>query len=337
MRTLPKAIVATIAAGGLALSLAACSTSSDPAASSSSAAAVVCADSGTESDSVKVTGEFGKDIKATFDTPLTAESTQLTQITEGSGTAAASGDTVTMSYAIYNGTSGDLIDSIGDTDDATVPFVLDATQLLPGMVTAFSCAKPGSEAVAVIPAADAFGDTGSETLGIAAGDSLVVVFKVSDVATATPTPEALDVTTLPQAATGEPQEPVEGFPTVVLADDGEPTITIPSEDPPTDLQVEVLKKGDGDTVTDTSTVYVQYTGVVWKTGEVFDSSWSRGEVSSFPVSGVITGFKDGLVGQTVGSQVVIVIPPDQGYGDTEQSTIPANSTLVFVVDIVAIQ
>ena len=86
---------------------------------------------------------------------------------------------------------------------------------------------------------------------------------------------------------------------------------------------------------------VKYTG--WLTnGKQFDSSWDRDSTIDADLfsdsSGqhqVIEGWQKGLVGQTVGSQVLLVIPPDQAYGDKEQGSIPANSTLVFVIDILA--
>ena len=99
----------------------------------------------------------------------------------------------------------------------------------------------------------------------------------------------------------------------------------------------MLKKGDGETVADGASVTVHYTGVIWATGETFDSSWTRGEPATFSTSGVVEGFSAALVGQTVGSQVLAVIPPAQGYGDTppESSGIGATDTLVFVIDILA--
>ncbi len=84
---------------------------------------------------------------------------------------------------------------------------------------------------------------------------------------------------------------------------------------------------------------VHYTGVIYASGEQFDSSWDRGEPSSFPigVGGVIAGWDEGLVGQTVGSQVLLVIPPEQGYGadGNPDAGISGTDTLVFVVDILA--
>jgi peptidylprolyl isomerase len=75
--------------------------------------------------------------------------------------------------------------------------------------------------------------------------------------------------------------------------------------------------------------------VSWTTGEVFDSSWQRGVPASFSTDGVIAGFRDGLVGQTVGSRVIITIPPDLGYGPYEAGS-PASGTIVFVVDILGV-
>lgn len=84
---------------------------------------------------------------------------------------------------------------------------------------------------------------------------------------------------------------------------------------------------------------VQYKG--WLLGgdasKPFDSSWSRGGPATFSLSQVVKGWTNGLAGQTVGSQVLLVVPPSEGYGDTAQNGIPANSTLVFVVDILSAQ
>jgi peptidylprolyl isomerase len=125
---------------------------------------------------------------------------------------------------------------------------------------------------------------------------------------------------------------------VKLAANGEPTITVPKTDAPTALKIADLKKGTGKTVKTGDTVTVHYTGVVWSTGAVFDSSWTRGQPASFATTGVIPGFGKALVGQKVGSQVIAVIPPADGYGSSvpaNQTAITATSTLVFVVDILA--
>jgi peptidylprolyl isomerase len=135
-------------------------------------------------------------------------------------------------------------------------------------------------------------------------------------------------------ATGEDQEAPAGFPTVKLDDDGKPTVTMPDGDAPADLQIATLKAGDGDEVQDGDSVTVQYQGSLWASGEVFDQSWGRAP-ATFQTSGVVPGFSKALVGQKVGSQVIAVIPPSEGYGEAGQpdAGISGTDTLVFVIDI----
>ena len=105
------------------------------------------------------------------------------------------------------------------------------------------------------------------------------------------------------------------------------------------LLIEEIRVGSGDTAVSGQFVSVHYTG--WLTdGTQFDSSWDKNttleaDMYSGGQHGVIEGWQKGLIGQTVGSQVLLVVPPDQAYGDKKQGSIPANSTLVFVVDILA--
>ena len=100
----------------------------------------------------------------------------------------------------------------------------------------------------------------------------------------------------------------------------------------------LLKKGTGATVASGDTVTVQYQGVNWRTGKVFDQSWGRA-VAQFPTTGVVKGFATGMVGQTVGPQVVVVIPPADGYGSkgNSQAGIKGTDTLVFVIDILDVK
>ena len=105
----------------------------------------------------------------------------------------------------------------------------------------------------------------------------------------------------------------------------------------TETEVAVLKQGDGAVVGAGDLVTVQYRGVKWSDGSEFDSSWSRDAApSQFPTSGVVPGFKMALEGQKVGSQVVVAMPPKDGYGEGETNdTDLTGETLVFVVDILA--
>ncbi|KUJ65810.1 hypothetical protein ACZ90_43320 [Streptomyces albus subsp. albus] len=75
---------------------------------------------------------------------------------------------------------------------------------------------------------------------------------------------------------------------------------------------------------------------MWKDKKTFDSTYETGKTQTFPLSQVtLKGLKNGLVDKKVGSRVLLVIPPDQAFGDQQQQAIPKNSTLVFAVDILA--
>lgn len=116
-----------------------------------------------------------------------------------------------------------------------------------------------------------------------------------------------------------------------------PTITIPSEPPADALVTKTLVTGTGPVVQAGDLLVVNYLGETWDDGNVFDSSFDRGQPASFPigVGKVIAGWDAALVGQTVGSRVVMAIPPSLGYGDAGQpdAKISGDDTLVFVVDI----
>ena len=146
--------------------------------------------------------------------------------------------------------------------------------------------------------------------------------------------EVVDARTIPARAEGEPVAPVAGLPTVKLADNGEPSITPVDGPPPADLKAQPLIKGAGPAVVSGQTLTLHYSGWLWD-GTAFDSSWDGAPFSTKIGTGaVIPGWDQGLVGQTVGSQVLLVIPPALGYGDAGSGEkIPGDSTLVFVVDI----
>ncbi len=117
-----------------------------------------------------------------------------------------------------------------------------------------------------------------------------------------------------------------------------PTLQFPSATAPEGLKVEVLEKGDGPVVKAGDQLTCNYLGQVWG-GEVFDNSYDLGEPLVFPIGmgWVIEGWDQGLVGQTVGSRVLLSIPSDLGYGPAGQPAagIKGDDTLVFVTDIIA--
>ena len=141
---------------------------------------------------------------------------------------------------------------------------------------------------------------------------------------------ALVVDVLPDRAVGEPIEPTSDLPTVTLnPDTGEPSISIPSTlAEPTTVQSETLIQGTGPQVEEGSYILVNYKGVRWADGSEYASSWPVGTApfsTQIGTGQVIPAWDQALLDQTVGSQVLIVAPPQYGY--------PEEGTLVFVVDI----
>jgi peptidylprolyl isomerase len=151
-------------------------------------------------------------------------------------------------------------------------------------------------------------------------------------------PLVLVIDVLPTRASGERVEPRAGLPTVTLSDDGSPVVSIPADTPPpSDLVVQPLIRGTGPQIEVGEVVTVRFTGVAWASGEVFDSTWDTPEGAEavqsvmIGIGQVIEGWDQGLLEQTVGSQVLLVVPPPLGYGGTSHPL--ADQTLVYVVDI----
>ena len=115
-----------------------------------------------------------------------------------------------------------------------------------------------------------------------------------------------------------------------------PDVTIPDEQPPTELVIEDLTVGDGDEAAAGQQVTVHYVGVSWLTGEQFDASWDRMEPFAFGLGQgqVIAGWDEGVQGMKIGGRRRLTIPPAKGYGAAGAGGVIApNETLVFVVDL----
>lgn len=131
-------------------------------------------------------------------------------------------------------------------------------------------------------------------------------------------------------------ESAAGLPAVTANAGEAPTITPPTGDAPTTLQTQDIIVGSGTEVLPTSTLTVHYTLMTWSNGAIVESSWSSAQPATFPLSGVIAGWQQGLPGTKVGGRRLLVIPADLGYGPNGSGPIGPNETLIFVVDIIAV-
>ncbi|WP_149204419.1 FKBP-type peptidyl-prolyl cis-trans isomerase [Actinotalea subterranea] len=264
-----------------------------------------CTPEAAPTGEVTVTGEPGAVPTLEYEKPLTVDEPTVEVIWEGDGPEVADGQAVLVDYYAEAGSDGSVV---GETYSAEPKaYLMSAEALGMDIYEALSGQHVGARVLHLVPAAG-----GQEA----------------------PTVAVFDI--LPTRASGEALEAREGLPTVELGDDGEPAVTMPAAEPPADLVVQPLIRGLGPQVEPGQVITVQYTGLKWSDGSVFDSSWGPGKLPApFPigVGSVIEGWDEGLVEQTVGSQVLLVIPPRLGYGGTENEL--AAETLVFVVDILA--
>jgi FKBP-type peptidyl-prolyl cis-trans isomerase len=307
------------------LAVAGCSSSSSTSASSSASAAAT-----DTYQSVSVTGSFGKAPKVTIPKETGTGALLAKTLIQGSGAKLTTADGLVGNYVAYDW-SGKTSKLLGSSYTSGSPSLF-VGQLLPGLETALIGQKLGSRVLAVIPPKDAFGTTGNSQEGIGAKDTLVFVIDMDSTFPTSTVPG-----TQSSASLGS------SLPTVTPPKAGStagPTIAVPAKvTAPKALQVKTLITGTGAKVKSGQDVAVQYTGVIWRTGKVFDSSWSRNQPFTTVIGEgqVIKGWDTGLVGQTVGSRVLLVVPPAQGYGTAGASTagIKGTDTLVFVVDILA--
>lgn len=114
---------------------------------------------------------------------------------------------------------------------------------------------------------------------------------------------------------------------------------MPKGPPPKSLALTDLVEGIGHLATEGSTVTVQYVGVIYGSGKKFDSSWDHGEPFTFKLGAgkVIPGWEEGIQGMEVADRRELVVPPDLAYGNQQAGSIPPNSTLIFVVEMLKVK
>ncbi|MFC5337861.1 FKBP-type peptidyl-prolyl cis-trans isomerase [Leucobacter denitrificans] len=296
-----------------------------------------CLAPGSASKTIEVTGEVGNDLEITSETPVSVEATERSVLKEGEGESPTADQTIEVAMSMFNGADGTSLQQV-----ATSPIPAAQEQLATWAYEGIRCAVPGEQIAIVTPYADVFGTAAAEETGlegITEEDSIVIVMEFGEVAdsAASTEPGTLEADELLSRAEGKAVAAPDGFPTVKLDDDGAPTITMPEGvDAPTELSIATIIEGDGETVQAGDRVYVNYRGVIWRTGEEFDSSWSRGAPTDFLTTQVIGGFQKALEGQKVGSQIISVVPAeDGGYGaaSLEQMGHEPDDVMVFVLDI----
>ncbi|MDR1295279.1 MAG: FKBP-type peptidyl-prolyl cis-trans isomerase [Bifidobacteriaceae bacterium] len=253
-----------------------------------------------------------------FEPPLDVLEPATRVIWEGDGAEIDEGDPIMFQFVVFDGQDGSVVDSTYEQEEPeSLVVTADTTEAT--LMEALVGLKEGARLIYATP--------GTYSAEAESGES------------ASPTPTGgrfLAITVelvaeLPTEASGEPVPPVEGLPTVSDGENG-PTIDIPDTEAPTELISQDLILGTGAGVEEDQTAVVRYTGWLWD-GTPFASNWAETTAAALPVSAMLGGWRDGIVGHAVGSRVLTIVPPALGYGGAGNEAVPPGATLVFVTDI----
>ncbi len=327
MRKTPALLSAVAVAAVVIASLAGCS-------SSASAACAPAYASGSASKIVKATATT-----ASFPTPLIAKTPQVSVSKAGKGSPIQNGDQVDYTFSIYNGKTGENIGGATSPQRAGAVTTAKATSIIQALI----CTAPGERFTLVSTVKQAFGK-GAGGTQFADGLTVVVVIDVKD--------------HFLGKANGVNQLPLDGMPSVITAVNGQPGIVIQELDKPTTLRVSTIKAGSGPVVKKNDTVHLKYSGwswpassgdkpIIWPGGTssggtpVPDghATWTSDQAADIKVtsSGLPVGLYKALIGAKVGSQILVVIPPKDGFGQSSSSYgFAPTDTVIMVIDVLGI-
>ena len=278
---------------------------------------------GSTLDELEIAGEVGSNPEVTWDGELEADKIETKVVTEGDGDEIETGDQVFAHIWIGNGFTQEQAYSTYD-DEAAQLLTVDEAQLSPLFLAGLEGQTVGSRVAIAASAKTAFGEAGNPQINIGNEDTVLTVVDM--------------ISTVEDGPEGKNQKAPSWVPSLQGDEDAPTGFDFVGTPEPTDkFRTAVLVEGEGEVVETGQTIAVNYLGQVYDGKKPFDGSYSGGQPASFAigVGSVVEGWDQALVGQTIGSRVVLAIPPDLGYGDkgNEQAGIKGTDTLYFVVDI----
>ena len=266
---------------------------------------------------VSATGGFGEEPEVTVPDPWAITTTQWQVLVQGTGSVVATTGLVQANYYGVNARTGVVFD---ESYTGGKPVTLDMRQIIPGWIKACTDQKVGSRLLVAITGADGYDSIGgNESVGIEIDDTLVFVIDIvqTEIPVSTGTPVTVTNPDLPT---------VEG-------ESDHPTLNIPSQEAPTELVVQTLIKGQGPTVVAEDSIEVNYVEYVWATKSLVRQTYGYSPLTDL-LSSTIPGWKEALVGQTVGSRVLLIVPPDKAYPEGNPDLgVAKGSTMVYLIDI----
>jgi len=269
----------------------------------------------TNLDGVKVTGKWLKTPKVSFKAPFVIDKTNAKVLIEGKGVALTDSGPFTFRYYLANGRTGKKVE---ESFSSKSNYTTSLAGLIKGFQTGLVGKKAGSRVLLGIPGAEAYDAQGGSSDGtIAVGDTLIFVVDILGASLSEPS--------------GKVVAPAAGSPSVTGGAADKPTVTMPGTAAPAKMSAQSLIVGGGAKVAKGDTIYVRYVGYSWKTGKLIDDQWTPSEGA---LASTISGWQKGLVGKQVGSRVLLVLPPADGYPEgSNNPPLEAGDTIVYVIDI----
>lgn len=272
----------------------------------------------TSLDVLGVTGGFGDAPEVTVPSPWSIDVTRTKVLAEGTGPVLSATALVQVNYYGVNGRTGERFD---DSYSVGTPAVFSLQGVVPGFQKGLTGQKQGSRVLIAMPGPDGYdGDGGKEEAGIELGDTLIFVVDILRTSISPPTGETVTVTDadLPK---------VEG-------EVDSPKISIAKDRPaPTQLVVQPLVVGIGAEVEAGGYVQVNYAEYLWSSGAMIRQTYGFKPLVG-TLDQTIPGWQEALVGQTIGSRVLVIVPPELAYpAGHPKLGIPEGSTMVFLIDV----
>ena len=273
----------------------------------------------TSLDGIDATGAFGESPEVTVPSPWAIDSTKTKILVQGTGAAVGNAGYVDVNYYGVNARTGESFDD-SYSRGTSVSFQLG--QVVPGFAKGLTGQKVGTRLIIAMPGADGYDSQGGNSnAGIEIGDTLIFVVDILKAQFSEPTGTTVTVTN-------------SALPTV-SGDLESPTVTIPSGTPPTSLVIQPLITGpDSDVVVEQGDgLVVDYAEYIWDSGSMVRQTYGfsplRGNLSD-----TIPGWQQALVGQPLGSRLLLVVPPELAYPQgAPRVGVPQGSTMVYVIDI----
>lgn len=280
-----------------------------------------CAAAGDAVNALSITGDFGEEVSLSSPTPVTTTGLERAVLVEGDTEPFAEGENAAVAFTLINGKTGEVVNHVAAS---TLPNSAESVD--PAFYEATRCGALGQRVAIALPVGQALGDTTPADAGftdLETTDSFVLVFDFTR-----------PVDQFDGCDTIAPRD--KKYPEVDLGDgSSEPKITIPScMEAPDKLEVTVLKAGTGPVVTADESIMTNYVGVKWNGAERFDGNWSETGIEFSTAQGaLIDGFTQAMIGQKIGSTILVTIPPEQAYGMSGAEL--SGYTLTFVLQLVA--